>query len=145
MTSLRIVALEGAHAGIELDAQLGPTQIVLDRAIVWQRQANKGPGDLAYERTEPAHMSFELLFDGTQTSTSVQPQIDTLQQLCAVDSILHRPPKVAVSWGRGAGALPKFEAVIESISVRYVQFADGGVPLRATADVKLEQAVHLTA
>ena len=142
MAVLRITALEGEHAATKLEAEFNPSVIALERAIVWERQAHKGPGDLHFERAEPARLSFEIQF---QETTSVQPHIDTLQQLCAVDGALHRPPKVEVSWGSAAGALPRFDGVIVSISLRYVQFADSGVPLRATAAVTLEQAVHLSA
>jgi hypothetical protein len=39
--------------------------------------------------------------------------------------------------------MPTFNAVIESVSVRYVMFAPNGVPLRATVDVRLRQAAHV--
>jgi len=143
MAALRLTALEGQHRGDVLEAPADPKEIVLDRAIVWQRQAHKGPGDLEFEHAEPARMSFELLFDGAAASTSVQPQVDKLQRLGGVDAILHRPPKVDVSWGSGAGVMPAFVGVVESVTVRYTLLAESGTPLRATADVVLREAAHL--
>jgi Contractile injection system tube protein len=145
VAALRILALEGQHQGELLEAPFNPKEIHLDRAIVWQRQPKKAPTDLEFEQADAAHMAFELLFDGVQSSASIQPQLDKLQRLANVDAVLHRPPKVEVSWGNAADGLPKFDGVIESISVRYVQFAPSGVPVRATAAVKLVQAVHLSA
>ena len=86
-------------------------------------------------------MSFELLFDGVEQSKSVQPRLDTLHRLSSVDDTLHSPPRVNVAWGSAAGAMPTFDGVIEAVSVHYLKFAGNGVPLRATATVKLIEAV----
>ena len=88
-------------------------------------------------------MSFELLFDEAQSSKSIQPQIDKLNQFTSIDGTFHRPPKVKVTSDSAAGAIPTFDAVIEAISVRYTMFAPNGVPVRATVDVRLRQAAHL--
>jgi hypothetical protein len=143
MVGLRIVAVEGQHEGEVLEAQVNPSEIELDRALVWGQQPKKGPADLEFERVEPAQMAFELVFDGAKTSASVQPQLDKLRELGSVDAVLHRPPKVRVSWGSVAGVMPTFDGVIESVAVRYTMFAESGVPLRATADVKLREAADL--
>jgi hypothetical protein len=143
MAKLRIAAVEGQHQGDLLEAQFNPKEVDLDRAIPWQQQANEGPADLEFERADPARMVFELLFDGAETSKSVQPQLDKLRAFSSVDDVLHRPPKVKVSWGSGAGVMPTFTGVIESVAIRYVMFAVSGVPLRATADVKLKEAANL--
>lgn len=145
MAKLRITAVEGAHTGQVLEAQYNPQEIVVDRAIPWKQQLHRGPGDLEFEKAEPARMFFELLFDEAKSSKSIQPLIDRLIQFGSVDGDLHRPPKVKVVWGSAAGALPAFDAVIEALSVRYVMFAESGVPVRATVEVRLKQADHLSA
>jgi hypothetical protein len=89
-------------------------------------------------------MSFELLFDGVEQSASVQPRLDTLHRLSSVDDALHSPPRVKVAWGSATHAMPTFEGVIEAVSVHYLKFAGSGVPLRATATVKLTEAPHLS-
>ena len=143
MAKLRITAVEGQHRGEVLEAQVNPRAIQLDRAVTWQRQPQKGPADLEFERVESAQMAFELLFDDVESSVSVQPQLDKLREFSSVDDDLHRPPKVTVSWGSGAGVMPTFTGVIESVGVRYAMFSESGVPLRATADVKLKEAANL--
>ena len=102
MAKLRIAAAEGAHLGEVLEAQFNPKEVDLDRAIPWQQQVHKGPADLEFERADPARMVFELLFDGAETSKSVQPQLDKLRLFSSVDEALRRPPKVKVSWGSAA-------------------------------------------
>jgi contractile injection system tube protein len=136
VAKLRITATEGAHQGDVLEAQFNPKEIEVDRSIPWQ---HVGPGPLQFLGAEPAHMSLELLFDGVEPAKSVQPRLDKLHRLSSVDETLHRPPKVKVAWGNAAGAMPAFEGVITAVSVRYAMFAENGVPLRATATVKLTE------
>ena len=140
MAKLRITALEGEHQGEVLEAQFNPKEIEVDRTIPWWYH-RLIPGVLQYLGFEPARMSFELLFDGVEQSKSVQPRLDTLHRLSSVDDTLHSPPRVKVAWGSAAGAMPTFDGVIEAVSVHYLKFAGNGVPLRATATVKLIEAV----
>jgi hypothetical protein len=141
VAKLRITALEGEHQGEVLEAQFNPKEIEVDRTIPWQHQ---GPAPLQFLGAEPARMSFELLFDGVEQSKSVQPRLDKLHLLSSVDEALHSPPRVKVAWGSAAGAMPTFDGVIEAVSVRYLTFAGNGVPLRATATVKLIEALKLS-
>ena len=39
--------------------------------------------------------------------------------------------------------MPKFDGVVTSLSVRYLDFGPSGVPLRATAGVMLEESANL--
>ena len=142
MTKLRITALDGEHQGEVLEAQFNPKEIEVDRTIRWVAPLGRGP--LAFLGFEPARMSFELLFDGAKQSKSVQPQLDRLHLLSSVDRTLHHPPRVKVALGSAAGAMPTLDGVIEAVSVRYLTFASNGVPLRATATVKLKEAVDLS-
>jgi hypothetical protein len=90
-------------------------------------------------------MSCELLFDASQSGGPIQNEIDKLQRLSDVDQALKRPPKVKVVWGAegAAGMMPKFEAVIESIGIKYTMFDGNGMPLKATVRMGFRQARHL--
>jgi contractile injection system tube protein len=140
VAKLRIRALEGQHQGEVLEAQFNPKEIEVDRTMPWLYH-RLAPGVLQYLGFEPARMSFELLFDGVDQSTSVQPRLDTLHRLSSVDHNLHSPPKVKIAWGSAAGTMPTFDGVIEAVSVHYLKFAANGVPLRAAATVKLIEVV----
>ena len=50
-----------------------------------------------------------------------------------------RPHHCIVTWGDGG--LPRFDCVIESLSIKYTMFDTNGSPLRATATVKLKEAL----
>jgi hypothetical protein len=140
VAKLRITALAGEHQGEVLEAQFNPKEIEVDRTNPWLYH-RLAPGFLNYLGFEPARMSFELLFDGVDQSKSVQPSLDTLHRLSSVDNALHSPPKVKVTWGSATGGMPTFNGVIEAVSVHYLKFAGNGVPLRATATVKVIEVV----
>lgn len=52
-----------------------------------------------------------------------------------------RPARVMIKWSR---ALPEFEGVLESLSVKYTMFSPSGVPVRATCSVKFKEANRLS-
>jgi hypothetical protein len=143
MPSLQITAVEGDHSGDVVEADVNPTEIIVDRVVLWQHQVHKGPADLEFLQREAAEMMFELVFDGVESSQSVQPRIDKLTRFSSADVNLQRPPKLRVSWGTAGGGIPSFEAVIESFSTRYLIFGVNGIPLRAKVSLKLKEAAHL--
>jgi hypothetical protein len=145
MTNLRIIGLEGQAHNIVVQAQFNPTEILVSHALEWQQQPKKGPADLEFVDAGTRMMQFELLFDGFEAATSVQPHIAKLQQLSDVDSGLKRPPKVAVVLGSEgtSGVMPRFEGVIDALSVRYVTFNENGMVLRASASLRFKEAKDL--
>jgi hypothetical protein len=145
MEKLVILGLEGSAARVSVEAQFNPKEIGIDKLIPWQPQRGKGPSDLEYTRSGGRTMACELLFDGFPSSTSIQNQIDKLNRLSDPDPGLKRPPKVAVVWGGEAAGqfMPRFEAVIESLSIRYTLFAEDGKPLRAVVNLGLREAKDL--
>ena len=146
MQFLQIKALEGEHAGDVLNVTYDEDKLLLDRAVSWQRQPNKGAGDLVFERVETTHLSLVLLWEHMAESRPIQPDLDKILRWADVDATLHRPPKLEVSWGKAANAVPSFVGVIESLSISYAGgIADSGVPLHAAVDMRLAQAVHLRA
>jgi hypothetical protein len=149
---LKIISLEDPL--VTVIAHFNPKEVSVDRAVPWQKQKKKGPADLEFTGGEPKTMSFELLFDGFESNTSVQTEIAKLHQLTDVVPALRRPPKVKVVWGtpkdsagRGdesvGGGIPSFQAVIESVAVKYTMFTPDGTVVRATATVKFKEAADL--
>jgi len=143
---LQIMALDGEHGGDVLHVAYDENRLLLDRAVVWQRQPNRGAGDLVFERVETTRLSLVLLWEHMAEQRPIQPDIDRLQRWADIDAVLHRPPKLEVSWGKAANAIPSFAGVIEFLSISYAGgISDSGVPLHAAADVKLARASHLRA
>ena len=142
MAKLTIVGVEGAVSGVTLESQFNPKEISIDKSVPWQLQKTTGPGDLEFTLANPKTMSFELLFDGFESGASIQDEIGTLHQLSDIDPSLKRPPKVKVIWGPGSGAgmIPAFEAVVESMTVKYTMFDGNGMPVRATVNIRFVEA-----
>lgn len=145
MANLKIVGLEGGAVRVVLEAQFNPKEISVGSSVPWQLQPGRGPGDLRYMGSDSPTLACELLFDGFPSGTSVQDHIDKLQQFSEVDPALRRPPKIRVVWGdEGAtGALPRFEGVIEGLSIKYTMFDSDGKPLRATVNLRLREARNI--
>jgi len=145
MDKLTIVGLEGGASGVTVEAQFNPKEIAVDKSVPWQKQKTTGPGDLEFSSANPQTMSCELLFDGFESGVLIQVEIEKLQRLSDIDPGLKRPPKVKVVWGAegAAGMIPKFEAVIESMGIRYTMFDGNGKPLRATVKMGFKQARKL--
>ena len=145
MDKLTIIGLEGGASGVAVEAQFNPREISIDKSVPWQQQKTTGPGDLEFSSADPQTMSCELMFDGFESGVSIQGEIDKLQRLSDIDPGLKRPPKVKVVWGaEGApGMIPKFEAVVESMGIKYTMFDGNGMPLRATVKMGFKQARKL--
>lgn len=150
-------------------AQYNPREIETARTIPWQkhnsdntpeaRRKKPAPGsDVEYTGGEGRSISLELLFDGYEGEKSVLKQLLDLDQMATPreagsdDSALRRPHQCVVVWGTYAelddkGMRPSEEkamrpmrCVIDSLTVKYTMFSEQGVPLRATANVKLREA-----
>ena len=138
----------------EVSAQYNPKELQIDKSIPWSKvnQANKSNDQgiaLEFTGAEGRTMSVELLFDGFEQGGktpkgTVKELIGKLETMASVwkptskNENERRPHRCSVSWG--AGGMPKFRCVIESISTKYTMFSSDGVPLRATCTVKLKEA-----
>lgn len=144
LVRLKLVPAEPGPETVE--AQFNPKEVQIDKTIGWQdHPAKDGSFGLEFTGGKGARtMSIELLFDGSEQCRSVLPEIDKLNALTlnvGTAPALKRPPTVLVVWGAAVDeVLPRFPAVIESLSVKYQMFATDGRVLRATATVKLKEA-----
>jgi hypothetical protein len=112
-------------------------------------QSNDKGIHLEFTGAEGRSMSVELLFDGYEANGSypggtVLGSIQNLEKLASVidpsstDENKRRPHLCVVTWG--AGGMPSFRCVIESLSTKYTMFSTDGAVLRATCTVKLKEA-----
>ncbi len=153
-TTTKLTIFSGDDKSLTVKAQYNPKELQVDRNIPWAKPAAtnktsnaKNPGEirLEFSGAEGRSMQIELLFDGYEKdAASVADNITMLEKMCAVrvgaatTSAERRPHHCVVMWGdRG---LPNFRCVISSLSIKYQMFSDTGVPLRATATLKLMEA-----
>src|SRR5688572_33309640 len=136
-----MIGVDGQAEGVTVVAQFNPKEVIVDKSVSWS-QLGQDASTLAFNGSGPTTMAFELMFDGFETGTSVQPHVAKLHQLSDVDPTLKRPPKVRVVYGapRAAGVIPPFDGVIEALTVKYVMFNESGVAVRATVSLKIREA-----
>jgi hypothetical protein len=143
---LKIVSLEDPL--LTVVAHFNPKEVSVDRSVPRQLQ-KKGPAHLEFTAGEPKTMSFELMFDGFDTS--VQTEIDNLHKLAEMVPALKRPARVKVIWGApgdsatpddesAGGGISSFQAVIESVAVKHTTVTPDGKVVRAIASVKFKEA-----
>lgn len=150
---LTIASLD--KSSVQVSAQYNPKELQVDKAVPWSKvnQANQSTTanssekgiHLEFTGAEGRSMSVELLFDGYEVGGGkVAAQVGVLEELASVldpsssDENKRRPHRCVVTWG--AGGMPSFRCVIESLSTKYTMFSSDGVPLRATCTVKLKEA-----
>lgn len=145
---LTIGSLDNVELAVE--AHYNPKEIDLAKQATWRDdasvKAHAGTGDkfdLEYQNAPPRTMSLELLFDGFESATSIEPQVAGLQELASpIDETAtkydaRRPHICVVVWADSQ--FPRFQCVIESVAIKYTMFSKHGRPLRATCQVKLKE------
>ena len=119
-----------------IEVRLQPTEIVIDRAVKWQRSDTAG-SSLSFVFGEPGILQMEV---NLRSATDVyRDYIRNLERLTQ-EGENQRPPKCLFSWGRN---FPSFQGVIESLNVKYTAFAPDGTPLKATVNLRLKEADRL--
>ncbi len=81
---------------LQVTAQYNPSQLDMQRTVGWERGKNKlnnrpdhrrpkpGDTDLEYKGGEGRSLTLDLLFDGLETHTSVEPQIEALDEMATL-------------------------------------------------------------
>jgi len=124
--------------------QFNPKDLTLSKSAKWGRDAVKGSKKSAvpqFHGPEPSKLSLEMFFDATDTKDdSVVKTVEQLFACCVPTDESHQnkngcPPWVVFHWGAVTG----FTAYIKSVSVKYTLFTTGGMPIRGTATVNLEE------
>jgi contractile injection system tube protein/LysM domain-containing protein len=131
---------------VEIPCLFNPKEYSVSKSNKWSVPPAKGKqlGEYEFGGGDPAKMTLQLLFDTFESGDDVRKvYTDKVWQLMWVDASLTdhqsgqrgRPPRVQFQWGEAFG----FEAVITSITQKFILFKENGVPVRATLDVSFQQ------
>src|SRR5258708_3697483 len=71
-------------------------------------------------------LEMELFFDTTDARTDVRDETSKVTDLLKIDSNLHAPPIIIVSW-----ASLQFRCVLAKANQKFIRFIDDGTPVRA--------------
>lgn len=140
-----------------IDFQYNPTELEFTRAVHFAEITIPGLDSplLQFIRGQNETVSVTLFFDTTDEGMgnkvkAVTDYIDQIYALTKIDPDSHAPPLCDFQWARGfpGGSLPKqagnqsrtsFRCVVEQVVHKYTLFSPKGVPLRATAVLKLRE------
>lgn len=141
MDKLFITALDGKMAGQPIVALFNPKEYTISKSVPWNPHASAGldAPEMQFTTGQGETLNVELFFDTYEGGTDVRLHTERLHMLAKIDSDLHRPPLLLVSW-----AALKFKGVVESINHRFTMFKEDGTPVRATCTLALRQAASAT-
>jgi len=141
MEKLFITALDGKMAGQPIQALFNPKEYTISKSVPWNPHASAGldAPEMQFTTGQGETLNLELFFDTYEAGSDVRAYTDRLHMLAKIDSTIHRPPLLFVSW-----AALKFQGVIESINHRFTMFKEDGTPVRATCTLTLREARSAT-
>ncbi|MDN5797990.1 MAG: LysM peptidoglycan-binding domain-containing protein [Intrasporangium sp.] len=128
----------------KISFQFNPKELSIAKAARWIRatgQGNEKSGPPQFQGPEPSKLSLEMFLDASDTQgTTVVKTVERLMACCVPTAASHdrdkgSPPWVLFRWG----GLTGFLAYVSSVAVRYTLFTPGGLPIRATCTVSLEE------
>jgi len=150
LARLTIGSLDDAN--LTVTAHYNPAELNTKKAVTWEAHAEAGTPTKKTKSVQDSHafkgggtrsMSLELLFDGYEDDESIEPIVQTLEQLSNVrnpesrDPEMRRPHFCVVAFGDDIRA---FRCVITSLAVKYTMFGKDGTALRATCAIELQEA-----
>ncbi len=131
----------------EIECQFNPAELNISKANSWKPLPGTGrtaPAGSKFVCGSPAKLDLNLVLDTTDSGTPVTDATSKLQALVEIDNDnpaydsnnkTGRPPWVKFVWGD----MVPFKCICTSLSVTYTYFATSGTPLRAKAQISLEQ------
>jgi hypothetical protein len=146
---LRVIDPDPPPADIpsELMFMFNPTEYTIAKSAQWTRPQMKGgktTGKPEFNGSNAQTLQMEIFLDASAGEEDdvaervagllewVKPTADSLKKKKP------QPPIVRFEWGKNP-ALADFRAYIKSVSAKYLLFDGDGRPLRATANVTLEE------
>lgn len=126
-----------------VECMFNPKEYTFSKQNKWQEKPakKKGVAHLEFGGGAPANLKLQLLFDTyeehgkNRAGEDVRQYTKGLWDMMKIDPGKKEPPHVRFEWGD----FWSFEAVIESISQKFVLFDQEGRPLRAILDVGFKQ------
>lgn len=126
--ALERVRIKNEHTGEELTAMFNPEEYSLNKD---NNFASIGVPGLSSPLLQFVHgnlrtLDMELFFDTTAERVDVRTRSDKVTNLMRIDSELHAPPVLTVSWGS-----LQLTCVLQRVGQKFLRFLETGEPVRA--------------
>jgi LysM repeat protein len=130
------------HTGSFFDVLFNPEEYTLNKDNNFALQAIPGLGSplLQFIHGNMRTLEMELFFDTGEPPTDVRDQTQKIVSLLDIDSALHAPPVLRISW-----ASLQFRCVLARVGQKFIRFLDDGRPSRARLTVTFNEFVDADA
>ena len=140
-------SLVAVDRSAELKFRFNPKEYSTQKSATWSRPTNKSAKSSTkpeFGGVQPQSLSMELFFDDWENEDAdllddIKTLLDWLKP--TPDSINKKKPQPQIlkfQWGSNH-SLSEFKGFLKSVSVKYTMFKSDGTPVRATAQISLEE------
>jgi nucleoid-associated protein YgaU len=131
----------------ELKFRFNPKEYSISKSATWSRPTNKSAKSSSkpeFGGVQPQSVTMELFFDDWENPDA--DLVADIQKLMgwlkpsdeSLDKKKPQPQILKFQWG-GNQSLSQFKGFLKSVSVKYTMFKADGKPVRATANITLEE------
>jgi nucleoid-associated protein YgaU len=147
MGNTRASLMEVGGAKRELKFRFNPKEYSTSKSATWNRPTNKSAKSAAapeFGGVQPQTVTMELFFDDWENpDADLLKDIETLLDWLKPThkSIRDKKPQPRIlkfNWGSNH-SLAEFHGFLKSVAVKYTMFKPDGAPVRATANISLEE------
>jgi len=130
------IAIE--HNGRVIPVLFNPDEYSLNKDNTFASQTIPGLSSpiLQFVNGNLRTLEMELLFDTTDSRTDVRERTQQVADLLKIDSELHAPPVLLVTWGS-----LQLRCVLARLGQKFVQFMEDGRPVRARLNCTFNEFV----
>src|SRR5215472_2811973 len=128
-----------------LEFRFNPKELSVNKAATWNRPTNKGAKHSTkpeFGGVQPQAVTMELFFDDWEGEGNLVKDIHKLVGWLkptdkSINSKKPQPQTLVFRWGQGP--LANFKGFLKSVNAKYTMFKPDGTPVRATANIALEE------
>jgi nucleoid-associated protein YgaU len=132
------------EAGKELTFRFNPKEYSISKSATWNRPTTKGAKRATkpeFGGVQPRSLQMELFFDDWEGRKDLVKDIETLLGWLqptekTINTKKPQPHLLTFKWGSKQGP---FKGFLKSVSAKYTMFDSDGGPVRATAQITLEE------
>jgi nucleoid-associated protein YgaU len=132
--------------GKELKFRFNPKEYSIAKSAIWNRTTNKGAKHAStpeFGGVQPQTVQMELFFDDWEGYGNLVKDIETLLDWLkptdkSMGNDMPEPRTLKFEWERNR-SLTGFKGFLKSVSAKYTMFKQDGTPVRATAQITIEE------
>lgn len=138
--TIEVISEGAVSKGMKITAQFNPKELAVTKSVPWNpnQEAGLDAPVMQFTAGQGEQLKIDLFFDTYEDASNVRTYTNQLRKLSLIDSGIHCPPLLMVTWG------PDFslKCVLESLNTRFTMFLADGTPVRATCSCGFKEALE---